>query len=376
MYNINYLTIKTFSMKKLIALTNIIWVLMLSIVFVSCKKDENATPPMLERVRILAKDSTVVGGFRGVWYTVQGLHLATTNKVTVNDLDAYLNPTMITDNFVTFSVPLNAPFRDVPDKIKVFTKYGEALIDFKVIAPPPTLTSVAPLNVQVGDIVTVKGLNLTSAGPGDIKFGNTVVEIQPGSTDTEMKIKIPAGERFGKLNFTVNGQTATTKETISVIRVYYFKDALASNGGWGCWNGGWGNAAAGALNTTTIRQGTNSWKFPYNQTWGTYQHGMWGTVPLLSDISGQFFKMSVYVEMPVSNEVRFEIKAKNGAGTFNAAFSDVVKGGAWTEIIIPLSSLGNPDKITELQILQAAPTGGSIPNGGVNTVYFDEIGIL
>jgi hypothetical protein len=369
-------------MKKSILTTHIVLLAMLSMVFLSCKEDGDLNaPPKLDRVRVLSKDSTATSGMRGTWYSMQGLHLATTYKVTVNDLDAYINPALITDQNIVFSIPVNAPYLNVLDKIKVITKYGEALIDFKVVVPPPPIiTSVAPLNVNPGDTVTIVGLNLTSAGPGDVKFGNTVAEVVPGSTNTQMKIKVPAGERFGRISITGNNQTAITNETISVIKLYYYRDALAGYTSWGCWNGGFGNGGvAPGSSADTTRQGNSGLRFAYTLTGGTYQHGMWGiaAVPLFSAVGAQFFKMSVYVNMNPTDELRFQIRAKNSAGTLSpAVFSEVVKGRQWTEVIIPLSSFSNPDKFTELQITQAAPTGSSIPNAGVNTVYFDEIGVL
>ncbi len=374
-------------MKKSLISIHILLLAMLSMVFVACKKDsENMElPPVLDKVRVTTKDSTAVAGTRGTWFVAQGKYLATAYKLTVNDREAYLNPTFIKDDNIVFTIPSDAPFANTTNKIKVFTKYGEAVIDFRVIAPPPTITSVLPLNVAAGDIVTVTGLNLTSAGPGDVKFGNTVAEIMPGATETEMKIKIPAGERFGNLNFTVNAQTASSKEVISVIRQYLYNDNLAYYPGVGTL--GQGGIYAGSFNgsfadigggsTDYARQGTKSLKAALTNSGGLVLLGAWGdqaSAPLISAVDGRFLKFSVYVKMdPVPAADKVNLDVNTGGANVNIG---PIKGNEWVEFIIPLSSLGNPAKITSMQFKQAASPGTTIPNGGANIVYLDEMGIL
>src|ERR1051325_12112940 len=94
--------------------------------FVACNDDEPGGTPALERVSLVAKDSTTQSGKRGTTYVIYGNNLATTREVYFNESLAPLNVTLVRNDNIIIRIPDNAPFADVPNKIRVVTEFGQA----------------------------------------------------------------------------------------------------------------------------------------------------------------------------------------------------------------------------------------------------------
>jgi hypothetical protein len=124
-------------------------------------------------------------------------------------MDASFNSALNTDNNIVVRIPYNAPTAvtdpNVPNNIRVVTDHGEAVFDFQVVAPPPSVLSASNENALPGKVITLTGSNfylLTSVVfPGNVNAAGYTVN----STATEITVTVPAGATTAG-NIVVTGQ--------------------------------------------------------------------------------------------------------------------------------------------------------------------------
>jgi hypothetical protein len=131
--------------------TGSLLVCMMFVLF-SCKKENyvdystkmNALPPTISAVtdlnnRTLALSSVVYGD----WIIIKGQNLGTTSKVEFSNVAAPDSLFSADDTTVTVKIPSNLP-DPVNNPIKVTTKYGTAIYNFKILQPAPVINSFTP----------------------------------------------------------------------------------------------------------------------------------------------------------------------------------------------------------------------------------------
>jgi len=197
---------------KMKSINKILLILLVSVgacsSFVSCKKDNTATPS-ISYVRITrpeSSDSLLVGAGQGQLIAIVGNNLKDAVQVWFNDQQARLTPTYISNTSLLVTVPSQIPVA-VNNKIKILFKNGyELLYDFGVQISKPQPGSMDCEFVNAGDIAIIRGnyfyaplsVTFTGGATGDI------VSVK----DQEIQVRVPAGAQPGQITVKTNfGET-------------------------------------------------------------------------------------------------------------------------------------------------------------------------
>lgn len=329
----------------------------------SCKKDNyvdystkpSTLPPTINAVtdlnnRALAVSSVVYGD----WIIIKGQNLATTLKVEFSNVAAADSLFSSDDTTVTVKIPSNLP-DPVNNPIKVTTKYGTAVYNFKILQPAPVITSFTPGAGGAGTEVTLTGdyfLGVTS-----VKLNTTDLAIV-SSSKTQIKVTIPSTITGGY--FFVTTPSGTTKAAISYGLGYViYADALTT---------GWSNTSysttATLTNTLNVLRGTNSVKTNYNVGFGGFR--LTKAAPAISTTGYSAIKFSVYGS---TNSGGFKIRViLNGSSAVTYTLTLPTTLGVWTQVEVPLSSIGNPATISSIELKEYS--------GKIFEVFFDDIGLF
>lgn len=340
-------------------------VLTLSIIFlvVSCKKENftdystkfNALPPVINSVtdlnnRSLALSSVVYGD----WIIIKGQNLGTTFKVEFSDVLAADSLFSADDTMITVKIPSTLP-DPVNNPITVTTKYGKAVYNFKILQPAPVISSFTPVAGGAGTEVTITGDYF--AGVTSVTLNTTSLAVV-SSSKTQIKVTIPSGTTGGY--FYVTTPSGTTKASTSYgLNYVIFDDAL---------NTGWSNTSysttALLTNTTSVLRGTNSVKTNYTVGFGGFR--LTKAAPAITTTGYTAVKFSVFGS---TNSGGYKIRViLNGSSTATYTLTLPTTLGVWTQVEVPLTSLGSPATITSLELKEYS--------GKIFEVFFDDIGLL
>jgi hypothetical protein len=317
-------------------------------------------------------DSTVTSGGLGNQYAVLGTNLLTTESLTINGVSVYVNPALLTDHSIIFTIPsltstaTQVPFGpDQTNKLVVTTKYGKVTFNFPITQPPPLITDFEPKVANPGDIVTITGQVFN--GVTGVKFDKIPATIVGTPTATQIQVTVPQGVSSNLIYVTTPGGTAVTTTSFGFKYVVY-TESLAT--GWG----GQGSGGYDGYNSTRIyndqthpEAGSYDIETIFTNSYGALQLGYGGATPInVSTLGLTALKFSVYAGAGYTAGQKIQVVI-NGAYGSGALVTLTV--GAYTDFIVPLSSLGNPTSITEI-VLQ---------NYGVSppcTIYVDNIGFI
>lgn len=249
-----------------------------------------------------------------------------------------------------------------------------------------TLTAISEVQVVTSQAITIIQPNVTALNPSDPSNQIPGAALTMTGTDLDLvkQIKFP-GVSTPVTDFTITGTTqidvvipqgvqggtivliTTTDFSVPVTVPFgnqltllqtIYDDAVQSPFGKG---GGWGTGGSTTdiANTENPRVGTKSIKVTYGGDWGGgSQFGTWGNNPL-STSGASYFAFSIYGG------------AGTGEKTINVNVSGVQKAisiveGAWSDVKIALSDVGNPSSISEVWFQDMGWSG---------TVYIDQIGL-
>ena len=110
-------------------------------VLLSCEDDEVASP-VVTNIRVVEKDSTILGAEFNQTIAIQGSNLGSVRAVMFNDVTVIPSPVYVTDNNIIITVPDTAP-KEVTNKVTLVTASGEKVsADFNVVLPPPEITAL------------------------------------------------------------------------------------------------------------------------------------------------------------------------------------------------------------------------------------------
>jgi hypothetical protein len=333
------------------------------LVFFSCKKENyvdystkfSTLPPTISAVtdlnnRALALSSVVYGD----WIIIKGQNLGTTFKVEFSNIAAADSLFSSDDTTVTVKIPSNLP-DPVNNPITVTTKYGKAVYTFKILQPAPIITSFTPGAGGAGTEVTLLGdyfLGVTS-----VKLNTTDLAVV-SSTKTQIKVTIPSTITGGY--FYVTTPSGTTKAAISYGLGYViYDDALTA---------GWSNTSysttATINNTLNVLRGTNSVKTNYTVGFGGFR--LTKATPAISTTGFTTVKFSVFGS---TNSGGYKIRViLNGSSTVTYTLTLPTTLGVWTQVEVPLSSIGNPATISSIELKEYS--------GKIFEVFFDDIGLF
>ena len=322
----------------------------------SCSSDdsnESSGNLSIESVSLAVNDSLVTTGFVENMYIIRGSGFSKITKIFFNDIQADFNPTLVTDKVIFVTIPLETPFQNVgtSDKIRIETIANAVEFDFVIGQPEPTITSFDPVAGGTGDIVTIKGTvfdNLIS-----VKFDD-VESVIVSSTNTEIKVEIPAGVVQAKIYVETAGGTAESPGSFGFKRIIY-DDTLGE--GFQLW-GGWGGTQDLA-STTIVKRGTYAIK-RNTEAWSALQIGYSGAnLNFGTDITA--VKVSIYAETTGKVKIVF-----NGDDAHGKVL-DVV-AGQWVDFTIPVSEITDQTNLSQIWVQEFAGSG--------NVLYIDDFGFI
>jgi hypothetical protein len=322
--------------------------------------------------KLVGYDSTVVSGGLGNQYAIIGTNLLTTKSVTINGVSVYFNPALLTDHSIILTIPsltstaTQVPFGpDQTNKLIVTTKYGTVSFNFPVTQPPPLISGFDPHVANPGDIVTITGQVFN--GVTAVRFDNIPATIVGTPTATQIQVKVPQGVSSNLIYVTTPGGTAVSATTFGFKYVVYTESLAIGWGGQG--SGGYDgyNSTRTYNDQTHPEAGSYDIKTVYSDPYGELQLGYGGATPVnVSTLGLTSIKFSVYAGTGFTAGQRVQVVLN---GNYGITVVVPVTPGAYTDVIIPLSQLGNPATITEIVI----------QNYGVSppcTIYVDNIGFI
>jgi IPT/TIG domain len=325
--------------------------------WISCTKSEDTAPPTIERFRLTLKDSSITAAGIGNTVAIIGTHLATTQQVYFNDFPLALNLSYVKDDAILVQLPRETPYRGQSNKVKVVTLYGEAIKDFTVNQPPPTITSFSPSSGDGGTIVTITGKDMDNVKA--VLVGADTVKFLAGGTDTQLKIQIPAKGAQGNITlFTVGGEGKSVG-SFGVSLIIY-DDKIAS--GWDAYE--W-DADRDMASTEKFKKG-KAIKMTFQKGYGGFGAGTENKIDIKKYIA---LKVSIYAET-TEPEVKVKIGIKGADGTTNAFGKILVLKPGWNEFTLDLiTDLNKPDRFNEIQIQEWG-------NAKIPIIYIDDLGLL
>ena len=196
------------------AINKILLVLAMSIgvasIFISCEKDnDDSGTPSVSYVRITrpeSSDSLLVGAGQGRLIAIVGNNLEGAIEVWFNDKQARLTPTYITKTSILVTVPNPIP-TSITNKMKIVFQNGFILYhDFVVQISAPYIANMVSEFVNDGDVATIRGDFFYE--PLTVKFEGGASGQIVSVTETEIKVRVPAGVQPGRIVIKTNfGET-------------------------------------------------------------------------------------------------------------------------------------------------------------------------
>ncbi len=321
----------------------------------ACKKQkiEDKRPPILTGITTLTNRSVSLNTVNyGDWIIIKGEHLATTYQVDFNSVLAADSLLYADDTSVTVKIPTVLP-DPANNPITVTTKYGSATLNFRILQPPPVITSFDPMAGPSGQTVTITGNHF--GGVTGVLIGTTPATII-SSTRTEIRISVPAGVTWGYITVTTASGSVVSNLAYG-FRYIVYDDVLTT---------GWSNtsysATATFTNATPVRRGTTSIKNTCTSTFGALRVSK--ASPAVSIAGYNALKFSIFVPAAsVGKKVRVTLNGVSASG-----FTLTFDREGWIDYQLPLINLGNPTTLTSITFQEFS---------GLRQEFFvDDIGLF
>ena len=337
-----------------ISKTALLMMSLIALIISACKKDssENKAAPTISNVINLTDRGTPLTQVDyGAWIIIKGANLSTTTKVDFNGTLAADSLLYASDNEVTVKIP--STLKDpINNPITLTTKYGSVTYNFKILQPPPLVSSFNPAAGGPNDEITIKGDYFK--GVTEVKFDNTAATIV-SSTQTEIKVKIPAGVTSGYVFVTTPVGTAKSASPFG-LKTIIFDDALGTIGTV------WSNTSYSATwdmdQSTIVRRGTKAIGHKFSVGFGACR---FRSIPAFTVGTHTMLKISIYGGAGTAGK-KVRISVTPAKSTFDLVLTE----GVWTDYVIPLINIGNPTTIDYITFQEFSGFAGQI--------YIDDIG--
>jgi hypothetical protein len=192
----------------------------MSLLLYSCNK-KDGTPPAPTGGSLTNLTAHPDSALPGTLVNVKGSGLQGVVSVQFGTVSATINPSYNTESDLLIFVPNNAGYGQ--QSITLTNGLGTtAQINFRVIQPAPTITSVNPLSAKVGDTVTVTGTfyrNIIS-----VMLGSQVAQVIDSTSANILRFKVPAGVVAGLVTVKTAGGTAVSTATITTEQALIIAD--------------------------------------------------------------------------------------------------------------------------------------------------------
>ena len=183
-------------------------------IFFACSDEDlpNNGEPMISYIRITdpaSSDSLVVSAGQGQMIAIMGENLGGARSLWINDQQAILSPTFITNNAIITRVPAQIP-KEITNQMRVLFADGKSLTyDFAVDISEPLISYMKSEYVNTGEVATINGNYFYE--PLVVKFSGGVVAELLSVEDEVIQVKVPDGAQPGPITITSNfGETESS----------------------------------------------------------------------------------------------------------------------------------------------------------------------
>ncbi len=205
-------------------------------IFSSCDDDDDeGGQPIIRYIRLTdpaAADSLIIAAGQGQMIAIIGQNLGGVRELWINDQEAALTPTLITNTSIITSVPEELP-EVVTHKMTLYFSDGKVLeYPFILAVSRPEIISMASEFVDAGDVATINGNYLYA--PLTVTFtGGALGEIVSVEEDgTAIEVAVPDDAQPGPITITTNfGQTESSLH-FRDNRAFLNYDNLTASGSW------------------------------------------------------------------------------------------------------------------------------------------------
>lgn len=175
--------------------------------FISCSDDDLSSggKPMISYIRVTnpdASDSLLVSAGQGSMIAIIGQNLGGVRELWINNRQASLTPTLITDASIITRVPSQIP-TEINNMMKLIFGNGDSLMyDFTVNISEPLISYLESEYVNEGDIAVIRGnyfyapITITFSGGAE----GEVVSLE----DDMVRVRVPEGAEPGPIVVTTN----------------------------------------------------------------------------------------------------------------------------------------------------------------------------
>ena len=201
--------------------------------FTSCEDDDGGGEPTIRYVRVTkasASDSLLVAAGQGQMIAIMGENLGGVIELWINDQEASLSPTLITNTSVIVRLPEELP-AVINNKLTLIFASGKVLEhDFELAVSEPEILSMVSEFVPDGQVATIKGnyfyppLTVTFTGGLEAE----ILDVE----DQAIDVIVPVGAEPGPITVTSSFGTTTSTLHFRDNRAFLNYDNLNSNGSW------------------------------------------------------------------------------------------------------------------------------------------------
>ncbi len=315
------------------------------------------TPPTIDKIRVTSKDSIIDGAGAGNTVAIIGKNFSATQAVLFNDYSVSVNPSYIKDDVILVQIPIKAPYRNQINKVKVVTLYGEAIKDFSIVQPAPTIKKFAPSSGNPGDVVTIAGKDLDNIK--EVKIGTAVATVLSGGSDSLIQITVPVDGTQGKITITTIGGETKSASSFGVSLIIY-DDKMTS--GWDAYE--W-DATRDMKSTEVVKKG-KSIKMTYLKAYGGFGVGASSKIDVTKYSA---VKVAIFVT-GTAPETKLKAGIKSADGTTNKFSKILVLKPGWNDLTLDfIQDLSNPDRFVEFQLQEWG-------NATLPIIYIEDLGLL
>ncbi|REE27520.1 hypothetical protein [Winogradskyella pacifica] len=324
---------------------------------------EATAPPIIHSVSEAREDVPVTQGVLQGTYIIRGENLASLFSIDFNGFPAGFNPALLTDNIAFVSVPLDAPYINQTNILRLENLKGVTEYDFSLLTiegfTEETVDGVKVVKLQGGDFTDTSTVTFVSGSEENgnlIEAPATILSI----SQTEVVVEVPSGIEQAFIYLATSRGAVAQSDSYGFSYSIYI-DALHSDWTTSEWGGTHDLASSEvALGEFSIKSTREAWS------------GLSFLVPNIPFDEYDALTVSVYGTGAVGDKVQIALNDFDGAQTVQPI--ELIPG-VWNKVVIPLSDFypngGAPDTIFRMDFQEASNTGLA-----EYIFYIDDFGFL
>ena len=180
--------------------------------FSSCEKEEDYGMPEITNIRVTDPDMANVSlteGELGQMIVIQGRNLKSAQHVFFNNVEAFFNPALATDENLIVRIPNEFP-TEITNTIRVITKGGETAYNFVIDIPAPVANDFPLEWVPEGGTLVIRGDYFVNVESVEFAGGVSTTNFTAVSPK-RLEVIVPGGAQTGPVKVHAVAGTATSK---------------------------------------------------------------------------------------------------------------------------------------------------------------------